>query len=277
MSETEPMLGMKLVCGFTAFITASHSTTSRVSTERRHACQRDPGGVLDAVRPRQVEARGVVEVVRAGVAVADAVALPAVGEDRVDVVVAGDLLEHLRHELEVVVGVGAGHPDFGEGPVAPLVAVLVDGDPLGMRVGRVLVDGVGIDARHHVHAELARARDQRPEGIAVADVLAHVVERHLARVVGDVAAGAEAGRVRLRALEDVDPLLGIELDRVVLGKGQLGPARRRLVPVGRAKLAVLRGLVAGIVGSITRKIVAPSPALGGGTGARAGSFVRISS
>ena len=36
------MLGMKLVCGLIAFITASHSTTSRVSTVRRHAV---PGAI----------------------------------------------------------------------------------------------------------------------------------------------------------------------------------------------------------------------------------------
>ena len=58
MSDTEPMFGMKLVCGLIAFITASHSTTSRVSTERRHACQRDPRRVLDARVARQLEARG---------------------------------------------------------------------------------------------------------------------------------------------------------------------------------------------------------------------------
>ena len=111
-----------------------------------------------------------------------------------------------------------------------------------MRIGGILVDGVRIDARHHVHAELARAIDQRAERVGVADELAHVVQRHLARVVGDVAAGAEAGRVRLRALEDVDPECRVELDRIVLGQGQLGPARRRLVPVGRAEIGGGLGL-----------------------------------
>ena len=98
-------------------------------------------------------------------------ALPAIGEDRVDIVVADDLLQHLRHELEVVVAVSAGDPDVREGPVAPLVAVLVDGDPFGMGVGSVLVDGVRIDARHDMHAKLARAIDQRAEWVLVADYL----------------------------------------------------------------------------------------------------------
>ena len=129
ISEAPPMLGMKLACGRIAFTTSSQSATSLVRTTRRQAIQACQTGSSTLVVARQVVARGGPEVRLAARAIADAVPLPAVGEDRVDVVVAGDLGHHLRHELAVVVAIGAGHPDVGEGPVPARVAVLVDGDP----------------------------------------------------------------------------------------------------------------------------------------------------
>src|SRR5690606_29398654 len=62
-----------------------------------------------------------------------------------------------------------------------------------------------------------------------------IVQQHLAGIVGHVAAGADAGRVRAGALEHVDPLLRVELDRIVLGQGELGPARGGAVPVRHAQ------------------------------------------
>ena len=41
---------------------------------------------------------------------------------------------------------------------------LVYGNPLGMLIGRILVHGVRIDARHHVHSELPCSLNQRANG-----------------------------------------------------------------------------------------------------------------
>src|SRR5690606_14257404 len=61
-------------------------------------------------------------------------------------------------------------------------------------------------------------------------------------IVGDVATGAEAGGVRPGAPEDVDPLGRIVADRVVLGQGELRPARGRAVPVGSPRAFLRVGL-----------------------------------
>ena len=95
----------------------------------------------------------------------------------------------------------------------------VDRDPVGMRVVDVLVGGVRIGARDHDHAELAAAGHQVAERIAVAQPLAAVVQRNLGRIVGDAAAGAQAGGVGVRALEIVEPEV-----EVVVARDRLRPA-----------------------------------------------------
>ena len=60
----------------------------------------------------------------------------------------------------------------------------------------VVVGGVRVGPREHDHAELAAALDQLAERVAVAQPAAAVVERDLGGIVGDAAAGAEAGARR---------------------------------------------------------------------------------
>ena len=86
-----------------------------------------------------------------------------------------------------------------------LLAVGIHRDPVGMRVVHVLVGGVRIGARDDDHAELAASGHQFAERIAVAEPLAAVVQRNLRGIVRDAAAGAQAGRVGMRALEVIEP------------------------------------------------------------------------
>ena len=119
--------------------------------------------------------------------------------------------------------------------MATRMAVHVDRNPFRVGIGGVLVNGMGVDTRHDMHVERACAIDQRAERVGVPDIFADIVQRHLAWIIGDVAAGAQAGRIGLAAPEQVDPEGRVELDRIVFCQGQLGPARGGPVPVGRAQ------------------------------------------
>ena len=76
-----------------------------------------------------------------------------------------------------------------------------------MRHPHVVARRVRIGSRDDLHAERAAARDERAERIAVAEPRAAMVQRNLGRVVGDDAAGAEAGGVGVQAAEVVQPEL----------------------------------------------------------------------
>ncbi len=154
-----------------------------------------PGWIVDVCRVWQLVTGFLAKPGATAVAIAHPVPLPAIGEDRVDIVVAGNFLDHVEHENVVVVAIGTRHPDIGEGPVPARLAVLVDGDPFGMRVGGLLMDRVWIDPRHHVHVERTCPLDEPAEGIGITNVFAHMVERYLARIVRDIAARAQAGSV----------------------------------------------------------------------------------
>lgn len=194
-----------------------------------------PDGVGGGAGFRQLKTAGGSKIVFAGFAVADPVALPAIAEERVDVVFLGDLDDDLGHEIEIVARIGAGDVDAGHGPVFARLTVDSQRHPFGMRLGGIGVDGVRIDAGHDVHVEFSRLGHQRAERVGVADEFRDVVERDFARIVSDIAAGREADGVGLGALEHVDPEGGIVALRVVLNESELGPARGGLVPVGRAQ------------------------------------------
>ena len=59
-----------------------------------------------------------------------------------------------------------------------------------------------------------------------------MVQRHLGRVVGDDAAGAERGGVGVQPPEVVEPELRVEAARIVLDQRQLHPAHRPVEPAG---------------------------------------------
>ena len=76
----------------------------------------------------------------------------------------------------------------------------VDGDPVGMRVADIVVGRVRIGPRDNHHTLLTTARYQITERVAVGQPLTAVVEGDLGGIVGDAAAGAQAGRIAKSAV-----------------------------------------------------------------------------
>ena len=102
-----------------------------------------------------------------------------------------------------------------------------------MRGPHVVARRVRIGAGDDVHAERSGSRRRaRRTGSDVAEPGAAVMQRHLGRVIGDDAAGAERGGVGVQALEVVEPELRIEAPRIVLDERQLHPAHRPIEPAG---------------------------------------------
>ena len=198
-------------------------------------------GILRIGGARQGEAGEITEVLLAVLAITHAGAVPAIAEHSVHLVHGYDFARHPGHKVEVVGAQGAGDPEFRHGPVTPLLALRIHRDPIGVRVVDVLVSGVGVGAGDDVHAELAAAGRHLAEGIGVAEELAAVVERDLGGVEGYAAAGAEAGRVAVGALEIVEPELRVVIAGVVFDEGDLGPAHGAVIPLRFASLGGERG------------------------------------
>ncbi len=198
--------------------------------------------LLRVLGPREFVTGGGAEAVPAVLAVAHAGPVPAVDEDAVHPVAGHDLPLHLGHELEVVGAQAAGDPHLRRGPVAAGPPVFVHRDPVRVRRLHVVVGGVRIGAGDDHHPELATPGDELAEHVAAAQPRAAVVEGDLGRVVGDAAAGAQAGGVGVRALEVVEPERDVELHRVVLDQGELRPAHRLVDPRRRERLALRHGV-----------------------------------
>ena len=192
-------------------------------------------GIGGVGRARQIRAAGGVEVPAAVLAVAVGLVGPPIGEDAVDVVARDDLAVHGGHELEVVRPERARDPQLRVGPVPARLAVGVDGNPIGMRACHVVAGRVRVGAGDHLHPHRAAAANQLAERIAGAEPGAAVMERHVGRVVGDDAAGAEAGSVGMDAAEVVEPEGEIDAAGIVLHEHQLRPAHRLVAPRRRGR------------------------------------------
>ena len=70
-----------------------------------------------------------------------------------------------------------------------------------MRILDIVVSRMRVRARDHDHAELAAARDEFAERIAIAEPRAAMMKRNLGRIIGDATAGAQADGVGLGALK----------------------------------------------------------------------------
>ena len=144
--------------------------------------------------------------------------------------------------------------------------VLVDRNPVRMRLPHVVADRVRIGARDDAHAERAAAGDERAERIRLTEPRAAMVQRHLGRVVGDDAAGAERGGVGVEAAEVVEPELRVEAAGVVLDERELHPAHRPIEPArqqlagfGRRRDDLRRRRVVTRLGGAPRVANAPAP------------------
>ena len=70
------------------------------------------------------------------------------------------------------------------------------------------------------------------EGVHVAEPLAAVVERYLRGIERDCAASVQGDGLDVKTLEVVQPELRIVVAWIVLGKADLGPPHRFVVPAG---------------------------------------------
>jgi hypothetical protein len=176
-------------------------------------------GVARIAAARQIETGSGAEVCPAVLAVAHAGAGPAVTEDAVHLVEGDDLLGDLGHELEIVRTEGASHPEIRVGPVAPLLALGLDRDPIGMRVVDVLVGRVRVGARDDHHVQFSAPGHQIAECVPGAEPLAAVMQRDFGGIVRHASAGGEAGGIGVGALEVVQPEGEIVRARIVFHQG----------------------------------------------------------
>ena len=163
---------------------------------------------------------------------AEAVALwsPAVREDAVHTVLRDDLAMYLVHELEVVRAECTRDPQIPIGPVTSRFALGGHRDPIRVRGLDVIARGMRVRSRDDAHAQRTASGEQRAKWVALAQPLAAVVERDLRRVVGDNAACAQCGGVRVQRLEVIEPERWIEMPRIVFDERQLNPAHRSIEP-----------------------------------------------
>ena len=120
--------------------------------------------------------------------------------------------------------------------MAVRLAVGLYRDPVRVSVLDVLVGGVGIDARDHVHAEFPAAGDHVAKRVAVAEELTSIVQWDLGRIEGHATARAEADRIGVNAFVVVEPELRFVVAWIVLDEGELGPSHRAVVPAFRGAL-----------------------------------------
>ena len=131
-----------------------------------------------------------------------------------------------------------------------------------MRLAHVVAHGVRIGARDDVHADVAAARDQVAERVGRAEPSTAVVERHVGRVVGDDAAGAERRGVGMQPTEVVEPECGSKrpgsFSTSVSCTQRIGPSNQPAA--GGRRLPVCGGERCGARCRVRRKPRRPWPA-----------------
>ena len=180
-------------------------------------------------------AGGGAELARAVVAVADAVALqpaPTVVGEAFGMAALDDLAQNAGDVLVVVGAVDAGDV-LVVGAVG--LAVGLAGEPVGMGLEEILGGAVAIHARQHGEPVLMGGLREFAVEIASLEELGAVMERELARVVGDDAAGIDDDALDARALPIVAPPGDVVVVGIALGDVGLAPAADAAVP-GEARL-----------------------------------------
>ena len=166
-------------------------------------------------------------------AIADAAAIqaaPTVVGDALGVRALDDLAQHVRQVLLVVRAVDARHVEVA-GPVR--LAGGVHGEPVGMRLVERFVGTVGIHAGQHRQTILMGRTGQFAVKVAVAQRRRTVLQRELAGIVGDDAAGIDDDALHLRPFPVLPPPGDVVARRVDLGDVRLPPAVRPPIPRDR--------------------------------------------
>ena len=189
-----------------------------------------PRRVLRIVRARQIQPGGCFEIVAAMLAIAHARSVPAVDENAIHPIAGHNLLFNLGHELKVVWPQPAGDPHFRGSPVPARLALRINRNPIRMRLIHILVGGVRIGSSDDHHAQLPAPCHQFAKRIGITQPLAAMMKRNLCRIIRHAAAGAQTGRIRMRASEVIEPKLQIEFPRVILNQRELRPAHGLLNP-----------------------------------------------
>ena len=102
-----------------------------------------------------------------------------------------DFFMHGGHELEVVGPQSARKPEILVGWMPDLVAVLVNHEPIRVRIINVLVTGMRIRPGHDIHAQFAARRGNVPKSVHVSGATCCGNAAALGRVEGDASAALE--------------------------------------------------------------------------------------
>ena len=111
-----------------------------------------------------------------------------------------------------------------------------------MRRLHVVTRGMRIGARDDVHVERTAARDESTEGIGITKPGTAMVQRHVGRIVRDDSACTQRRRVRVQALEVIEPEMRIESSGIVLDERELYPAHGPVEPTVRRVRPARQGL-----------------------------------
>ena len=161
--------------------------------------------IVPVVPCRKGFARPLAEPPGAMLAVTDAAAIqaaPTVVRDAFGMRPLDDLAQHVRQVLLIVGAVDARHVEVA-GPVG--LAAGVHGEPIRMGLVERFVGSVGIHASEHDQAILMGGTSQFAVEVAVAQGRRTVVQRELARVVGEDAPGVDDDALDLRAFPMLPP------------------------------------------------------------------------
>ena len=121
-------------------------------------------------------------------------------------------------------------------------AVRVAGEPVGMRLEEILGGAVRVHPRHHEDPVVVRRLRQLAEEVAAVEELRPMVQRELARVVGDDAAGVDDNGLDLRALPLRAPPGDVVADWILLRDVGLAPEVGAAIPGASAPERALIGI-----------------------------------
>ena len=120
-------------------------------------------------------------------------------------------------------------------------AVRVAGEPVRVRLEEIVGGAIRVHPRHHEEPVVVRRFRQLPEEVAAVEELRTMVQRILARVVGDDAAGVDDNGLDLRALPLGAPPGDVIADRILFRDVGLAPQVGAAIP-GRRTRGALIGL-----------------------------------
>src|SRR4029079_29291 len=102
-----------------------------------------------------------------------------------------------------------------------------------MRIVDVLMTGMRIRSRNHIHSQLPASRNDVAECVHGPEPSASIVERDLSWIKSDNASRAQASRIGMDAPEVVEPERDFVITGIVFNECQLGPAHWAVIPSSR--------------------------------------------